>query len=88
MLKQFGETRSMVVAPTSASDLDRAQRIGAMGKLVDDQATDARGQQELRAQQAQVIAITRPAECHHCGATLDDDARFCGDCGLPVTTPA
>jgi hypothetical protein len=88
VLKQFGETRSMVVAPTSASDLDRAQRIGAMGKLVGDQATDARGQQELLAQQAQAVVIARDAKCHHCGVALDDDARFCGDCGLPVAAPA
>lgn len=84
VLKQFGETRSMVVAPTSASDLDRAQRIGAMGKLVGGQGGDAHSQPELLAQPAPAIVIARDTECHHCGIVLEADARFCGDCGLPV----
>jgi hypothetical protein len=59
-----------------------------MGKLVGDQVADAREQQDLHVQQAQAVAIARDVECRHCGVALDDDARFCGDCGLPVAAPA
>ncbi len=38
-LKAFGETRSMVVAPTSAADLERAQQIGALHQLAGGAAT-------------------------------------------------
>ena len=33
VMKNFGEQRSMVVAPTSAQDLERAQQIGVMNQL-------------------------------------------------------
>lgn len=83
LLKQFGESRSMVVAPTSANDLDRAQRIGAMDKLAGESAGERRNQQDLFIEGANT-PLARALQCGSCGVTLGDDARFCGKCGKPV----
>lgn len=81
VLKQFGESRSMVVAPTSESDLERARRIGALGKLAEGR-TDG-GRTEALASQP-VAAIARARACTQCDSPLDGDARFCGECGQQV----
>jgi hypothetical protein len=81
VLKQFGESRSMVVAPTSASDLARAQRIGEVNQLV---AGGSTPQSLLPQQVAMVLATTVKTTCAKCVAPLDAAAKFCGACGTPA----
>lgn len=83
LLKQFGESRSMVIAPTSTNDLERAQRIGAMGKLVGHGTGENPSPQDMFVQR-QNAALQRQPKCGGCGTVVDDDARFCGECGTPV----
>jgi len=81
VLKQFGESRSMVVAPTAASDLERAQRIGEVNTLVGVGIAP----QGLLTQQAQkVIASSMQSACLKCNSTLAAAAKFCAECGTPV----
>jgi hypothetical protein len=81
-LKGFGETRSMVVAPTSAQDMERAQKIGMVGQLVSQPMTPP---STLLATaglaSAQPAATAECVRCPKCNAVADDDARFCGECG-------
>jgi hypothetical protein len=83
LLKQFGESRSMVVAPTSTNDLDRAQRVGAMDKLIGEGAGERHSPHDMFMQRTNSIT-TQPTQCGSCGVALEDDARFCGECGQPV----
>ncbi len=83
LLKQFGESCSMVVAPTSANDLDRAQRIGAMAKLVGEGTNEQRLTRDTAAQSG-AAAIARAVLCRSCGTGIDDDSKFCVECGTPV----
>ncbi|SHN10719.1 hypothetical protein SAMN05192549_104347 [Duganella sacchari] len=81
MLKGFGETRSAIVAPTSQQDLQRAQSIGVLGKVVAGVVPpEAAGLSAV--QPAEAIAAL-PA-CKQCGASMGRDARFCSDCGTAV----
>jgi hypothetical protein len=94
-LKSFGETRSMVVAPTSGEDLARAQQVGAMSQMLGGHS-DAKSAALIAA--LEVIAapvpsvsaampassdmsIDKPRFCAHCGAAATHEARFCGKCG-------
>ena len=95
-LKSFGETRSMVVAPTSTEDLARAQQVGAMSHLLggaqananNPLLTAALGAIAAPAQGASDFspesAENKPRYCAHCGATAAHDASFCGKCGKPL----
>jgi hypothetical protein len=76
-LKSFGETRSMVVAPTSMEDMTRAQRVGAMQQLV--AGTNAAPVEKLAAQAGLLAAAG--SHCPSCRAPIDQDTKFCGECG-------
>ncbi|NML61152.1 hypothetical protein HHL21_08675 [Massilia sp. RP-1-19] len=88
-LKAFGETRSMVVAPTSAADLERARQVGATGHAVAAGASGAALAMDVAASDlalatepvAVAEAPARPRFCTGCGVTLVAQMRFCGDCG-------
>ncbi|GGC68377.1 zinc ribbon domain-containing protein [Undibacterium terreum] len=102
-LKGFGETRSMVVAPTSSQDLDRANKVGAMNKLMGGQQ-DVAGGERLAAAILTASATPTPAGaaseiaapsytakarfCSHCGAEASSNAKFCGNCGTALGNPA
>ncbi|MDO9191958.1 MAG: zinc ribbon domain-containing protein, partial [Undibacterium sp.] len=92
-LKSFGETRSMVVAPTSTEDMARAQQVGVMSHLLGGAHADAKNTLLTAA----LGAIAAPASatttepsiekqrfCAHCGAPAAHDARFCGKCGTAL----
>lgn len=95
-LKSFGEDRSMVVAPTSRHDMERARKIGAMGQLVaepsrqavTDKASNPPADGETVAiGRNQALAQASPAGrhfCTACGTGVDADSTFCSDCGSPV----
>lgn len=87
-LKAFGETRSMVVAPTSAADLERARQVGATGQAVTAGVSAAALAMEsggsdlaLATKPAAAESSARPRFCTGCGVTLAPQMRFCGDCG-------
>lgn len=93
-LKEFGEQRSMIVAPTSANDLDRAQKLGAMNHLIGGGSTEkisaaasvivgslnAPSEQEIDA----VPAHKTVTSCRACHVAIDADAHFCPECGTRV----
>ncbi len=97
-LKGFGEARPMIVAPTSTHDRDRAQQVGAMNQLIkgdDASALTSSVQQAaavLTAASNQAAISDTPATtgfakrafCKGCGAAVDADAKFCGECGVRV----
>ncbi|SFL48451.1 zinc ribbon domain-containing protein [Rugamonas rubra] len=83
-LKQFGEARSMVVAPSSAQDFERAQQIGVMAQLVG--GASAAGLLPAAPVAAAALASALGARqfCTGCGTGLEPDASFCGECGKPT----
>lgn len=90
-LKGFGETRSMVVAPTSAQDMERAQKIGLVGQLVGQPMAQPQPQAQAISQLvaaglggASASVTEGRAACRQCGAIAEDDARFCGECGAQL----
>lgn len=84
-LKHFGESCSMVVAPTSERDLERARRVGALSKLTEGGAEPVRHGKLA----SQPLAAIGPAHvCRQCDGALESDARFCGECGHPVASTA
>ena len=98
-LKAFGETRSMVVAPTSNQDLTRAQQVGAMSQIIGGAQADVKSAvltAALSSIAAPISAATTASTtvntsieksrfCAHCGAAAMHDARFCGKCGQALT---
>ncbi|HEY4317848.1 MAG TPA: zinc ribbon domain-containing protein [Herbaspirillum sp.] len=95
-LKNFGEARSMIVAPGSAMDFERAQKTGIMNQLVGGKAPampDPALTAALFAAGAQSGSIASQSDngdvqsrfCSNCRYVLDGDAGFCGECGTPVT---
>ena len=96
-LKAFGETRSMVVAPTSSQDLARAQQVGAMSQMLGGAHADSKSAVLTAAMSAIAVPATnststvtfthsetaneKPRFCGQCGAAAMQDARFCGKCG-------
>ena len=85
VLKQFGESRSMVVAPTSTSDIARAQRIGEVNALLG----GASPPQGLLTQHAEkMITTTMQSTCRQCKASLAAAAKFCAECGTAVQPTA
>ena len=99
-LKAFGETRSMVVAPTSSQDLARAKQVGAMSQMLGGVQADAKSTvltaalnaiaaPASSAPPATPVTSATPAEkqrfCAHCGAAATHEARFCGKCGQALS---
>lgn len=100
-LKGFGETRSMVVAPTSSPDVERAQQIGALNQRMAkppaapgnpfDLLADAVGKAALGPASASPPPplpqqVQGQRYCTRCGAGVAAGARFCGQCGAAMTT--
>ncbi|MFZ6744405.1 hypothetical protein ACO0LC_14355 [Undibacterium sp. JH2W] len=92
-LKIFAEQNSMVVAPTSAKDIERAEKIGMMNKvLADPVAALAKDNKQLSdnatKEQAQLATVMEKIKsalaCRACGVAVDVDASFCGECGTRV----
>jgi hypothetical protein len=89
-LKGFGETRSMVVAPTSSNDLERAEKIKAMSEIAQGQTRPALNVEFNAAARTPIAGpqvqseSKKSAFCTACGTSIDADARFCGECGKPV----
>lgn len=98
-LKAFGETRSMVVAPTSSQDLARAQQVGAMSNMLGGHS-DAKGAALTAALSAIAAPVStapsasietsamptdKPRFCAHCGFAATHEARFCGKCGQALS---
>jgi hypothetical protein len=84
-LKQFGESRSMIVAPTSAIDLARAQRLGDINQLV---GGNAPPQSLLPKSAEMLLSASSKAICTQCNTPLVGAAKFCADCGTPVEQAA
>lgn len=92
-LKGFGEARSMVVAPTSPVDLERAQRIGRMHQLIADPAQTQSADrlaaallpenENAGAGSSGLLqgSVAKPRFCQQCGTGMEANAKFCGDCG-------
>jgi hypothetical protein len=78
-LKGFGETRASIVAPSSQQDLERARNMALIGKVVAGQAAPE-AVELLGAKPAAAAMATLPT-CKQCGAGMEADSRFCGDCG-------
>lgn len=79
-LKQFGESRSMVVAPTSSIDLERAQKIGQMASLIGGGGVPQGLIPSNTTQELIAVALG----CKDCNEELPSDAKFCGNCGVAV----
>jgi hypothetical protein len=94
-LKEFGEQRSMIVAPTSVNDLDRAQKIGAMNKLIGGAPTEqlsiaaAAIASNLNTAHDPIMNIDAAKKtqtvCGSCNFAMDADAHFCPECGTRVS---
>ncbi|MES2102627.1 MAG: zinc-ribbon domain-containing protein [Pseudomonadota bacterium] len=88
-LKGFGETRSMVVAPTSTQDLDRAQKVGAMNQLMGGPQAAAAGERLAAA----IISASTPSPAISSAAspaetpvnTYAAKPRFCSNCGTQAS---
>lgn len=92
-LTEFGKRQSMIVAPTSSNDLERASALGAMNKLSGElpQATKA-----LPGAIADAITEAAHAEedtvqtegntCQGCQPAAAIGAKFCPDCGSKLAT--
>ncbi|MFZ6647087.1 zinc-ribbon domain-containing protein [Undibacterium sp. TJN25] len=83
-LKGFGETRSMVVAPTSTQDLDRAQKVGAMNQLMGGQQAVDGGERLAAAILSASAPAAHPAsiaDVPASGNAYTPKARFCSNCG-------
>jgi hypothetical protein len=100
MLKNFGETRSMVVAPTSVQDLERAQQVGAMSQMLAGSHAGTSSETTAGLLTAALSAMTpgapaAPANvlagpgtqryCAQCGAPAAQDAKFCAECGKSLS---
>ncbi|MDR2874944.1 MAG: zinc ribbon domain-containing protein [Methylobacillus sp.] len=89
LLKQFGEARSMVIAPTTAQDFDRAHRISLLDQAVREPDKKLPPPEKIAllvgaAAQNEDIADNAPRWCMYCGTKLDAGASFCGECGKPI----
>jgi tRNA(Ile2) C34 agmatinyltransferase TiaS len=70
------------VAPSSQQDLERARNMALIGKVVAGQADPEAV--ELLAPRQPVPAMATLPVCKQCGAGMEADSRFCGDCGTAV----
>ena len=86
-LVEFAQQQSVIVAPTSAADLQKSKILGAVNQLAG-QATAAVSPQLAAAAgvaPAATAAAAAPRFCGQCGGKLTPGDRFCGGCGAPVT---
>ena len=92
-LKGFGETRSTVVAPVASQDIERAQQIGALNRLMAEPGQTAAGQR-LAGQGASVLPpATPPAPAPApasgaAGASTAAGRHFCTRCGAGIDNTA
>ncbi|WP_395407975.1 zinc ribbon domain-containing protein [Pseudoduganella sp. UC29_106] len=89
-LKGFGETCSSIVAPSSQQDLERARNLAVVGQVMGGEdplglveKLSLKTEAAPSAPAAAVVAAVLPG-CKQCGAGLEPDDRFCGDCGAAV----
>lgn len=85
-LTQFGQQQSMVIAPTSNVDLQRAQALGVMnqvGGTPSPAAVALPGAVAQAISQAATSASVAPVarSCPACNAVVESEARFCQECG-------
>jgi len=75
-LKGFGETRSMIVAPTSTTDFDRAQNIGTMNKLISGSPQKTTDEQKVAA----LISVATHEKSTRAPAHEQNANLFCTKC--------
>jgi hypothetical protein len=80
-LTNFGQRQSMVVAPTSEVDLQRASSLGVMNQQGSKLPAAA---QELPSAVAQ--AIQSATACPSCQSASAAKSKFCPDCGTRLAT--
>ena len=78
-LKQFGESRSMVVAPSTATDLQRLGAVAAANQIVN--AGAANHFLPAAAKAAVQLTALNASVCQQCSGTLAVGASHCGNCG-------
>lgn len=82
-LAQFAQNQSVIVAPTSAADLQKGKLLGAMNQIASQPAVAAPAL--MQAAQAAAAPTPRAAFCTECGNGIAVNDRFCGNCGTAVT---
>ena len=81
-LKEFGESRSMLVAPTTSSDAARAKKLGEINHAVGGpSAIGPRIEQQV----ANLLTNQSSTSCTRCGAVMQVTNRFCSECGLAAS---
>lgn len=89
-LTEFARNQSVIVAPTSAADLQKGKLLGAMNQVAGQPAAvPAALLGAVAPVAAPAVAPARPpatraAFCTECGGMLAATDRFCGSCGAPV----
>lgn len=90
LLKNFSEANSMVVAPTSVQDMERAQRIDGISKLAADPAQKISDELLLASAPAthstgldktSIASLDKQLFCNECGTPAPAHASFCSSCG-------
>ena len=77
-LKEFGESRSMILAPSTVNDAARAQKVGEINHLVGNSNTVATS---LPQQVSNLLGKGSVLTCSKCNTSIDANAKFCGQCG-------
>jgi hypothetical protein len=89
-LKQFGESKSMIIAPTTRTDMDRAQAIGQISALIDDPSKSTSTSQATINQQVAAATLTNQpsastlSHCKSCHAEVESNSKFCMECGIAI----
>lgn len=88
-LTEFARNQSVIVAPTSAADLQKGKLLGAMNQVAGQPVVPAPLLQAAApaaapAAPARSANSSRAAFCTECGNMLSPTDRFCGSCGTPV----
>jgi hypothetical protein len=91
-LAEFAQEQSVVVAPTSQTDLRKSALLGAMnhtgGAVPPAPGSIGAAMQAVASaaspSRAAPMAEALPATCPACGNPVEPGDRFCGSCGKPV----